>query len=313
MSGQAGEGQSLPPRPPALHLRREMELAPLFKACDRIESFAIEQFPHGDHLAGYSHQAITWTIVMRSLRTLDGLILLADGGYGLQAIMLARTLIEDCVTAWWSTAQDPADLLDLLGGHDKSVALRAQRDQPGRRYIATLAGLPTFSDSQLDEFRVAESIDPRRAVALWTKTNVVQMADEIAGHLTDSDRDILRMLVDVSYLFTNLFLHGSPKSMSTSLKSITLVDGVQHSEFSRQPSRLFVRDSLSIAFHVFVLMGSLVSKPSGRVRLSELVLRDRWLFDVDGAGGRKLGRNDPCPCGNGKKYKQCHGNLSTDR
>ena len=27
-------------------------------------------------------------------------------------------------------------------------------------------------------------------------------------------------------------------------------------------------------------------------------------------GGQKLGRNDPCPCGSGKKYKQCHGKLS---
>ncbi len=25
--------------------------------------------------------------------------------------------------------------------------------------------------------------------------------------------------------------------------------------------------------------------------------------------GRKIGRNEPCPCGSGKKYKQCHGNL----
>jgi len=23
----------------------------------------------------------------------------------------------------------------------------------------------------------------------------------------------------------------------------------------------------------------------------------------------KVGRNDPCPCGSGKKYKQCHGQL----
>ena len=23
--------------------------------------------------------------------------------------------------------------------------------------------------------------------------------------------------------------------------------------------------------------------------------------------GPKIGRNDPCPCGSGKKYKQCHG------
>jgi preprotein translocase subunit SecA len=24
----------------------------------------------------------------------------------------------------------------------------------------------------------------------------------------------------------------------------------------------------------------------------------------------KVGRNDPCPCGSGKKYKQCHGKIS---
>ena len=23
--------------------------------------------------------------------------------------------------------------------------------------------------------------------------------------------------------------------------------------------------------------------------------------------GAKVGRNDPCPCGSGKKYKKCHG------
>ena len=23
--------------------------------------------------------------------------------------------------------------------------------------------------------------------------------------------------------------------------------------------------------------------------------------------GKKVGRNDPCPCGSGKKYKKCHG------
>ncbi len=26
--------------------------------------------------------------------------------------------------------------------------------------------------------------------------------------------------------------------------------------------------------------------------------------------GHKIGRNDPCPCGSGKKYKQCHGRLN---
>jgi preprotein translocase subunit SecA len=26
--------------------------------------------------------------------------------------------------------------------------------------------------------------------------------------------------------------------------------------------------------------------------------------------GQKVGRNDPCPCGSGKKFKKCHGQAS---
>ena len=26
----------------------------------------------------------------------------------------------------------------------------------------------------------------------------------------------------------------------------------------------------------------------------------------------KIGRNDPCPCGSGKKYKNCHGNGDSE-
>jgi preprotein translocase subunit SecA len=26
--------------------------------------------------------------------------------------------------------------------------------------------------------------------------------------------------------------------------------------------------------------------------------------------GQKIGRNDPCPCGSGRKYKNCHGKLA---
>jgi preprotein translocase subunit SecA len=30
----------------------------------------------------------------------------------------------------------------------------------------------------------------------------------------------------------------------------------------------------------------------------------------DPATWGKVGRNDPCPCGSGKKYKQCHGSIA---
>jgi len=28
---------------------------------------------------------------------------------------------------------------------------------------------------------------------------------------------------------------------------------------------------------------------------------------LGGSSAKKIGRNDPCPCGSGKKYKKCHG------
>jgi SEC-C motif-containing protein len=42
--------------------------------------------------------------------------------------------------------------------------------------------------------------------------------------------------------------------------------------------------------------------------------RDRWFYENGEVApqtivrsGPKIGRNDPCPCGSGKKYKYCHG------
>ncbi|HQN10044.1 MAG TPA: SEC-C metal-binding domain-containing protein, partial [Thermoanaerobaculia bacterium] len=32
--------------------------------------------------------------------------------------------------------------------------------------------------------------------------------------------------------------------------------------------------------------------------------------DTVKSAGPKVGRNDPCPCGSGKKYKKCHGASS---
>jgi preprotein translocase subunit SecA len=33
-------------------------------------------------------------------------------------------------------------------------------------------------------------------------------------------------------------------------------------------------------------------------------------FEAQGPVVERVGRNDACPCGSGKKYKHCHGKLS---
>ena len=42
-------------------------------------------------------------------------------------------------------------------------------------------------------------------------------------------------------------------------------------------------------------------------RVWEQRLMQQWGSNSDTRLGEKVGRNDDCPCGSGKKYKKCHG------
>jgi preprotein translocase subunit SecA len=46
--------------------------------------------------------------------------------------------------------------------------------------------------------------------------------------------------------------------------------------------------------------------PTKETVVSAVAARHRQQ-ETASVGGRKVGRNDPCPCGSGKKYKRCHG------
>ena len=50
-----------------------------------------------------------------------------------------------------------------------------------------------------------------------------------------------------------------------------------------------------------------------RQRRQQLIMNNQGNGDGDGSvrqvkrDSAKVGRNDPCPCGSGKKFKKCHG------
>jgi preprotein translocase subunit SecA len=47
------------------------------------------------------------------------------------------------------------------------------------------------------------------------------------------------------------------------------------------------------------------SEANGDVAIAEAATKKRPVTRP----AQKVGRNDPCPCGSGKKYKHCHGKL----
>lgn len=108
----------------------------------------------------------------------------------------------------------------------------------------------------------------------------------------------------------------------------TLVEK-QKANFDGDQAAQFGREASWLGLHIFETTGGGPDDETGTVTFEaryvaqgrESVLRERsrfrreegrWLYvDGDVAGspraGRKVGRNEPCPCGSGKKYKKCCG------
>jgi len=87
-------------------------------------------------------------------------------------------------------------------------------------------------------------------------------------------------------------------------KAISLIAGMAEPEIFRKTEKAIGKET---AWTTCVMVSELVP-----------LIRDYWAFESalnDYLGPQpdnpelKLGRNDPCPCGSGKKYKHCHGRV----
>ena len=67
----------------------------------------------------------------------------------------------------------------------------------------------------------------------------------------------------------------------------------------RQAPMNFLHDEASA-------VGPVADPPQGQGQAGAAAMAEKKPFVRD---GKKVGRNEPCPCGSGKKYKQCHGKI----
>ncbi len=73
-------------------------------------------------------------------------------------------------------------------------------------------------------------------------------------------------------------------------------------EYKREGHRLFKKllDTVDNMFVNMLFQASLRKEDAGKPK--PMHISNKASF-----GKKKIGRNDPCPCGSGKKYKKCHG------
>ncbi len=85
-----------------------------------------------------------------------------------------------------------------------------------------------------------------------------------------------------------------------------------HQKFQEMMSTI-QHDIVHTIYHATLLEGRPAGQSSNRAQNRARAVRGSPVSagqrqpELAGAGGRKVGRNEQCPCGSGKKYKKCHG------
>lgn len=282
-------------------------LTDLFLACDRLEKLIVQAVsrPNADFYARTS--AVEQATLPRLLNTFDALLRLAALGYGSPALILGRTLIEDTVALWWFAARGRGEITTRLTEHDKSVALKMQgRSYPSAKYLRVTSDLPLISAEVEAQFAADHAVDPNLGHRHWTGKSVKDLARTARSRMRTSEQEALDILLGKPLLFANLMTHNSPVSLSARVQGPV---GSGFRMVSRAQSAALVHDALAIGYECLALIGAFAVVGADLEELDEMTAEDRYRF-VFLPVGTKVGRNEPCPCGSGRKYKTCHGRAA---
>jgi hypothetical protein len=252
---------------------------------------------------GHPHDLLIAALLSRSTSTFWATLELARMGFGDQAAMLNRSLFEDMVDIHWVRAEPEAALERYEQHHEHGRMLYAEQIQ---KYpdLLPVVDLPGFDPADRERLN---GIFGRYGAKSWTTLNLRQRIEAIEDQWEgDLDRRLLHFFRDIPHRENNQALHVTAQGLTSLVRAhdhegVTLKVG---------PGGEMLDRALFGAFWTF-------SQTAG-------LILDHFEFRVDDAqrnevfslkhfaGGsaattRDVGRNDPCPCGSGKKFKRCHG------
>ena len=161
--------------------------------------------------------------------------------------------------------------------------------------VKMLTGMAELDSAELEDDAPAEVVDAFKAV-------VARAADGGVG-LTGTDRDRLAEVLVGGLTWEAMHALATARADDASRRELEWMDAPMAAR-----TLLSQHDSLDDSLEVAALR-------HGRHladRLAGQLARRGWV-ETDRAGKREAGRsrrtrrNDPCPCGSGRKYKHCHG------
>jgi Family of unknown function (DUF5677)/SEC-C motif len=253
---------------------------------------AVESVPDGLILALFA----------RSFDTAAAAIRLAADGYGAQASMLNRSLFEDMIDVHWVATEEEA-----------AERCYADHLQHGRMLLAdAVAKYPEFyaeidlPQFDVDERRTLDREYGRFGHKSWTKVNLHDRVSFVEHHWSDEiGRGTLHFFHDIAHRENNQTLHVSSATLG---KSLEFSDG--EVGLTVGPREDMVDRALFGSFWILDSTIGLLLDRFG-IELDEKtraeIFSPRDFISLSDEQTRDVGRNDPCPCGSGIKFKRCHG------
>ncbi len=229
--------------------------------------------------------------------------------YGLTPDEIIETCVKDADRAYW--------LLNQRLGEDAYHSMRQEE-----------VSLQALSETPRPDYAmIVKTVDARigrEVVAQWYDQPIRRMPTEIEGQVKQIVTDVVRVFRDRQLMLQQLDGHW--------IRHLTDLDMLREGiglraigqqkpivAYQKEAYETYQEMMRSVQAQIVRSLFLIPQQPRAQHRMAghprQPVLRTSGGSDQaaskpmpvrTSAGGRKLGRNDPCFCGSGKKYKDCH-------
>jgi len=246
------------------------------------------------------------------MRDTDVLETVTDMRHSVIADLVAKHIPEAAYPEQWDAAGLREEVKNLFGldlpvdewAKEEGIADQEVRERIVRTADETMAGKVAKYGAEIMRY-VEKSILLQTLDHLWREHLVMlEHLRHVIGFRGYAQRDPLNEYKSEAFTLFDALLTKLREAVTSQLLRIEIVTqapptmGELPAMEAHHFNPLTGEDELALAS-----TGSVVAAEAGRTPARERVAKDPATWG-------KVGRNEPCPCGSGKKYKHCHGRYA---
>jgi hypothetical protein len=249
--------------------------------------------------------------IARGTTTFKACQRLVLGGFGREAMMLNRSMFEGMAVAHWVAANPELAAPRFDEANEFEIFLLRKRIANEAPDLPQPKGPGELTDEEAD---AAAKKFGRNNERLWTgHRNIWELVDDIEDQWEESGKTALRVYLRDEHQRNTKQMHASASALADlTLDSLTPRGDRTGMTVRLGPGPEELDGALLGAFFIQAnLLSLLVSHyelgADAEAQVELITTENQFAFAViDPDATKNTGRNDPCPCGSGKKFKNCH-------